>query len=395
MASPYTRGTISAGFGAETAINAELAKIEAAFETVLNKDVSTDNAMDIDLDMNGNDILNAGSLFAGATGLVSGDNVSELVNDAGYVTSAGVSDIVDDTTPQLGGNLDVNGNSIVSTSNADISITPNGTGNVVLGNFEFNVDQVVGASQDGYSLVYDNASGTISLEEVTSGGGGGDTGDLTITGTTISADDGLSPDSVTLVGGSSEDYTYASVAFSTTFVSGADGLSSASGSGSPGGAVTITTGTGGTSTAAAFEGGGNGGTLLIEAGSGGGAETVSPGAGGNGGSVNILSGAGGAGIDAASGGRAGDINIISGAGAGDGVDGEVTISSSSATIVVGDTVDISDSPPIFPDYNVGSLPAAAEYLNGVIIVDNESGGRTLATSNGTNWLRVSDGAIVS
>jgi hypothetical protein len=48
------------------------------------------------------------------------------------VGSSGVSDIVEDTTPQLGGNLDVNGNSIVSTSNGDISISPNGTGNVII-----------------------------------------------------------------------------------------------------------------------------------------------------------------------------------------------------------------------------------------------------------------------
>ena len=40
--------------------------------------------------------------------------------------------IVNDTTPQLGGNLDVNGNSIVSTSNGNIAITPDGTGAVVL-----------------------------------------------------------------------------------------------------------------------------------------------------------------------------------------------------------------------------------------------------------------------
>lgn len=44
----------------------------------------------------------------------------------------GLTDIVQDTTPQLGGNLDVNGNSIVSASNGNISITPNGTGSIVL-----------------------------------------------------------------------------------------------------------------------------------------------------------------------------------------------------------------------------------------------------------------------
>ena len=46
--------------------------------------------------------------------------------------SVGMTDVVDDTTPQLGGSLDVNGNAIVSVSNGNIAITPNGTGSVVL-----------------------------------------------------------------------------------------------------------------------------------------------------------------------------------------------------------------------------------------------------------------------
>jgi len=37
--------------------------------------------------------------------------------------------VVEDTTPQLGGDLDVNGNSITSTSNGDVDIAPHGTGN--------------------------------------------------------------------------------------------------------------------------------------------------------------------------------------------------------------------------------------------------------------------------
>ena len=44
----------------------------------------------------------------------------------------GLSDVVGDTTPQLGGDLDVNGNDIVSTSNGNIDILPNGTGVVNL-----------------------------------------------------------------------------------------------------------------------------------------------------------------------------------------------------------------------------------------------------------------------
>lgn len=41
-------------------------------------------------------------------------------------------DVVDDTTPQLGGNLDTNGQDIVTTSNADLDLAPDGTGAVVL-----------------------------------------------------------------------------------------------------------------------------------------------------------------------------------------------------------------------------------------------------------------------
>jgi hypothetical protein len=40
--------------------------------------------------------------------------------------------LLSDLTPQLGGNLDVNGNDIVSVSNNDINIIPNGTGNLRL-----------------------------------------------------------------------------------------------------------------------------------------------------------------------------------------------------------------------------------------------------------------------
>ena len=43
-------------------------------------------------------------------------------------TSSGLSDIVADTTPQLGGSLDVNGQDIVSVSNGNILLTPNGSG---------------------------------------------------------------------------------------------------------------------------------------------------------------------------------------------------------------------------------------------------------------------------
>ena len=43
-----------------------------------------------------------------------------------------LSNILEDTSPQLGGNLDLNGNDIVTTSNATLDLAPNGTGTVVV-----------------------------------------------------------------------------------------------------------------------------------------------------------------------------------------------------------------------------------------------------------------------
>ena len=47
---------------------------------------------------------------------------------SGLATSSAISNVADDSTPQLGGDLDVNSNDIVSTSNGNITITPNGSG---------------------------------------------------------------------------------------------------------------------------------------------------------------------------------------------------------------------------------------------------------------------------
>jgi hypothetical protein len=111
------------------------------------------------------------------------DNTTRIYDGSTWNTIS--PDLVGDATPQLGGDLDVNGNSIVSVSNGDINITPNGTGNVSLGNFTFDADQTVGAGQDNYLLTYDHASTSISLEAAPAGGAGyfqgenGATGDTT------------------------------------------------------------------------------------------------------------------------------------------------------------------------------------------------------------------------
>jgi len=51
---------------------------------------------------------------------------------AGTGSSGDLSNVVEDTSPQLGGNLDMNGADIVTTSNATLDLAPNGTGTVVV-----------------------------------------------------------------------------------------------------------------------------------------------------------------------------------------------------------------------------------------------------------------------
>ena len=60
-------------------------------------------------------------------------NVLKYYNGSAWVSiSPGIADVASDTSPQLGGNLDMNGQDIVTTSNADIDLAPNGTGRVVV-----------------------------------------------------------------------------------------------------------------------------------------------------------------------------------------------------------------------------------------------------------------------
>jgi hypothetical protein len=104
--------------------------------------------------------LNNGNVFIG-----NAQNQISTTSLATYITDRSINNVVEDTTPQLGGNLDVNGNSIISGSNNDINITPDGTGKVVL---------------DG--LKYPNADGTTGQFLKTDGAGNLAFADVTATG---------------------------------------------------------------------------------------------------------------------------------------------------------------------------------------------------------------------
>lgn len=61
---------------------------------------------------------------------------------------------------------------------------------------------------------------------------------------------------------------------------------------------------------------------------------------------------------------------------------------------------IGDGPFMLRGYTVTSLPPATDWGDGtefssLVFVSNETGGAVLAFSDGTNWRRVTDRAIVS
>ena len=74
--------------------------------------------------------------------LAAGSNITLTRTDASTITIAGsaggIASVSADTNPLLGGNLNVNGNQIVSASNGNISIQPNGTGQTLIKNLEYN-----------------------------------------------------------------------------------------------------------------------------------------------------------------------------------------------------------------------------------------------------------------
>ena len=86
----------------------------------------------------------------------------DATNPKILTVATGINAVVDDTSPQLGGDLDVNGNDIVSTSNADIDIIPNGTGDVVLA-----ADTVKVGDSGAAAILTSNGAGTLT---VTTGG---------------------------------------------------------------------------------------------------------------------------------------------------------------------------------------------------------------------------------
>jgi hypothetical protein len=73
----------------------------------------------------------------------------------------------------------------------------------------------------------------------------------------------------------------------------------------------------------------------------------------------------------------------------------VNNSNNGVTVRTDNGVDFTGSIPVLPTYTVAGVPSAATFVRGMIYVSNETGGATPAFSDGTNWRRVADRAIIA
>lgn len=158
---------------------AKLASIEAGADVtdgtnvnaagaVMESDYNTSTILVADTDNTPTPLTVAASTFVGrkASGGISAVTAAEartILN----VASGAIANVVEDTTPQLGGNLDVNSRSIVSTSNGNITLSPNGTGAVVIGPNRMPTN----TGSSGQFLRTDGAG--VATWATVSGGGGG------------------------------------------------------------------------------------------------------------------------------------------------------------------------------------------------------------------------------
>ena len=95
-----------------------------------------------------------------AAKLLAVDSSGNLIEEAPSA-GGGIANVVEDTTPQLGGNLDVNGNSIVSVSGGDIAITPDADGQIVLDGLNWPISD----GTDRQVLVTDG-SGELTFDDI-------------------------------------------------------------------------------------------------------------------------------------------------------------------------------------------------------------------------------------
>tara|TARA_Y100000401_G_C8316291_1_gene222659 strand:+ start:150 stop:1511 length:1362 start_codon:yes stop_codon:yes gene_type:complete len=151
--------------GTDNSTNVTLASVSSNYLTISNQEIT---AGTVPVALGG-----TGSTTASAARTALGLGTAATTAASAYATAAqgstadsALQDVVSDTMPQLGGNLDVNGNSIVSVSAGNIAITPHTTGKIIL-------DGLSWPTADGSAdqVLKTDGSGNLGFVNQSSGGG--------------------------------------------------------------------------------------------------------------------------------------------------------------------------------------------------------------------------------
>ncbi len=194
--------------------------------------------------------LSSGDVVSGTDVLliadISATTLKKITVDNIFSSVGGLASLAGDSTPQLGGDLDVNGNKITSASNANVEIEPNGTGNILL-------DSDLITLGSGTEVGHLSTPGTQDIKLSTNSGT--DSGTIVIT-------DGANND-ITLTPNGTGD-----VVLSADSVTVGDSGAAATLTSNGAGALTVTTG-GATDLTLSTNGGTNSGTIVITDGANG------------------------------------------------------------------------------------------------------------------------------
>jgi len=152
------------------------------------------NGAKVDIDHNGTDyglhlngtivaasaaelsLLDGGSSVGASVTIVDTDGF--ILNDGGVTklipasdlktyAGGGISAVVEDTAPQLGGPLDVNGQAITSASNGDVTINPDGTGDISIGADmipDADATHTIGDEDNRFISIYSDINGAIRFK---------------------------------------------------------------------------------------------------------------------------------------------------------------------------------------------------------------------------------------
>ena len=82
MAKTATINTITSGYASQTQLNNNFTSINTALENTLSRDGSLPNAMNADLDLNNNDLLNVNAIY------VNGVNVLNVLDNVTVSTAS-------------------------------------------------------------------------------------------------------------------------------------------------------------------------------------------------------------------------------------------------------------------------------------------------------------------